>query len=143
MLIVLILAAALNSFEPPRSIGALASAHDHSSGEGAASYVVRQRYGILLEMTPASVGSNEITLRFSDTTKNNARVRPLEVIVGLSSPSVGIEPLRRRAKPTEDGAYRVELMPVPIPGTWQVEIEALITDFDKLLATVDVPIAAP
>ena len=125
-----------------RRNGALASVHDHA-GEGAALYVVRQNYGILLEVSPARVGSNEITLRFSDTVKNNARVRPLEVIVALSSPSAGIEPLRRRAKAIEEGAYRVELMPMPVQGTWRVEVEALIGDFDKLLATVDVPISGP
>ena len=43
-----------------RRNGALASVHDHA-GEGAALYVVRQNYGILLEVSPARVGSNEIT----------------------------------------------------------------------------------
>ena len=111
------------------------SVHDHA-GEGAALYVVRQNYGILLEVSPARVGSNEITLRFSDTVKNNARVRPLEVIVALSSPSAGIEPLRRRAKAIEEGAYRVELMPMPVQGTWRVEVEALIGDFEHPGLTV-------
>jgi copper transport protein len=57
-------------------------------------------------------------------------------------PSAGIEPLQRRAKPVEDGAYRVELMPVPTPGVWQVQVDVLITDFDKILTTIDVPIEA-
>ena len=138
---VLALATSLGSFEPPRSIGAAASAHDHS-GAGAALYVVRQGYGILLEMSPAATGANEITLRFSDTAKDGARVTPLEVTVGLALPEAGIEPLLRRAKPIEDGAYRVELMPIPTPGLWQVQVDALITDFDKLLTTIDMPIEA-
>ena len=32
---------------------------------------------------------------------------------------------------------------MPVQGTWRVEVEALIGDFDKLLATVDVPISGP
>ena len=138
---VLVLATSLGSFEPPRSIGAATSAHDHS-GAGAALYVVRQGYGILLEMTPAAIGANEITLRFSDTAKDGARVTPLEVTVGIAMPEAGIEPLLRRAKPIEDGAYRVELMPIPTPGVWRVQVDALITDFDKLLTTIDMPIEA-
>ena len=138
---VLALATSLGSFEPPRSIGAATSAHDHS-GAGVALYVVRQGYGILLEMSPAATGANEITLRFSDTAKDGARVTPLEVTVGLALPEAGIEPLLRRAKPIEDGAYRVELMPIPTPGLWQVQVDALITDFDKLLTTIDMPIEA-
>jgi copper transport protein len=142
MVVVLALAAALGSFEPPRSTEALAAVHNHESG-GAALYVVRQGYGILLEMTPAAPGPNEITIRLSDARNDGARVKPLEVTIGLAMPSAGIEPLRRRAKPVEDGAWRVELMPVPVAGTWQVEIDALITDFDKLLTTIDIPIDAP
>jgi copper transport protein len=136
---VLALAASLGSFEPPRSTAALASVHDHS-GAGAALYVVRQGYGILLEMSPAETGANEITIRISDPANDGARVTPLEVTIGLALPEAGIEPLLRRAKPIEDGAYRVELMPIPTPGIWQVQIDALITDFDKLLTTIDMPI---
>lgn len=141
MIVVLALATSLGSFEPPRSTSALASAHDHS-GAGTALYVVRQGYGILLEMSPAATGMNQVTLRISDTRNNGARVTPMEVTIGLALPQARVEPLLRRAKPIEDGAYRVELMPVPIPGVWQVQVDALITDFDKLLTTIDVPIEA-
>jgi len=142
MVVVLALAASLGSLEPPRSVGALASVHDHTAS-GAALYVVSQGYGILLEMTPAAPGPNEITLRFRDIGKGGVRVTPREVTVGLALPSAGIEPIRRRAKPVEDGGWRVELMPVPVSGLWQVQVDALITGFDKLVTTIDMPIVTP
>lgn len=148
MAAVIALAAALGSSVPPRSLAALQSVHDHhathgtEAEEGAVVEVVRDGVQILLEADPATVGPNALTVHFIDESKG-VHLEPLEVTIGAALPSSGIEPLRRPAISRGDGAYRVEAMPLPVAGVWEIRVEALISDFDKLIATIELPIGMP
>jgi copper transport protein len=62
--------------------------------------------------------------------------RPLavkEVTLVLANPSAGIESVRRQAARTEDHAWRVEDVRVPLAGRWNLRIEILIGDFEKVV----------
>jgi copper transport protein len=61
---------------------------------------------------------------------------PLEakaVTLSLSNRAAGIEPLERPARRVTAGKWSVENLSIPVPGRWQVRVDALVTDFDKLM----------
>lgn len=55
-----------------------------------------------------------------------------EVALELSQPALGIEPIQRQARRTGEGAWQVDGLTIPSAGRWQVRVEVLVTDFDKL-----------
>jgi copper transport protein len=58
-----------------------------------------------------------------------------EVTLVLANPGAGIEPLRRTATPAADvGAnnWRIDNFQVPVAGRWNLRVELLVSDFDKL-----------
>jgi copper transport protein len=61
--------------------------------------------------------------------------RPLavkEVALVVSNPTADIEPMRRMAKQAGENDWRIEQLPIPIAGRWNVRVEMLIGDFEKL-----------
>jgi copper transport protein len=55
-----------------------------------------------------------------------------EVTVAFANEAAGVEWLERPARPAGDGLWRVDDIVLPLDGTWQVRIDALVTDFHKL-----------
>jgi copper transport protein len=58
-----------------------------------------------------------------------------EVTLVLANPGAGIEPLRRTATRAADvGAnnWRIDNFQVPVAGRWNLRVELLVSDFDKL-----------
>ncbi|WP_353646150.1 CopD family protein [Mesorhizobium sp. WSM2239] len=53
-----------------------------------------------------------------------------EVTFVFSNPAAGIEPFRRRAERSDGGPWRADGVVLPLPGTWTVRIDVLITDFE-------------
>jgi copper transport protein len=56
-----------------------------------------------------------------------------EVTVAFARPEIGIEPVERPAQAAGDGAWRVPDVSLPGGGRWQVRVDALVSDFDKLI----------
>jgi copper transport protein len=50
----------------------------------------------------------------------------------LSLPERGIEPMERRATLGPDGNWHVRGVMLPLPGRWHIQIDALVTDFQKV-----------
>jgi len=60
-----------------------------------------------------------------------------ELTLVLANAAAGIEPMRR-AGVHEDGAYwRIDDLRIPRPGRWQVRVEILISDFEKIVVEED------
>lgn len=83
-----------------------------------------------LVLVPAGVGpvTASITLMDSD-------LRPLaaqEVTLVLANPAAGIEPIRRPATTTGDGAWRVDGVIIPVAGRWSVRLDVLVSDFEQV-----------
>ncbi len=55
-----------------------------------------------------------------------------EVTVRLSNQAAGIEPITRKATSADGGDWLVTGLVLPNTRGWTVEVEALVTDFDKL-----------
>jgi copper transport protein len=64
-----------------------------------------------------------------------------EVTLVLANPAAGIEPIRRRAARAQDNAWRVDGVRVPLAGRWNLRVEILISEFEKVTLddTVELP----
>ena len=84
--------------------------------------------GAMVDMTvtPGRAGPVVIDLAISDAT--GAPADPQSVMVTLSAPDLGIEPLRYEAVAT-DGFWRVEGATIPIAGTWTLSLDIRMTRF--------------
>ncbi|HKS19432.1 MAG TPA: CopD family protein [Bradyrhizobium sp.] len=81
-------------------------------------------------ISPGKVGTDNFVLQLM-----NGDASPLEaqeVMLALSLPGRGIEPLERRATRGPDGYWHIRDVVLPLPGRWRVRIEALVTDFQKV-----------
>jgi len=136
---VLVATAMLGQTTPPRAHAAEPHAHHarETPGVGFATTAMAGNRKLLLEAAPAHPGNNRLTLTLVDTDGKPAA--PLDVTVWLSNPALGIEPSEHKAVRTAPGRYVVEA-PLPIAGTWTIEVDALVTDFEKATFTTTVPI---
>lgn len=55
---------------------------------------------------------------------------PTEVTLVLSNPASGIEAIRRPAQRAGEANWRVDVFAVPLPGTWHVRLDLLVSDFE-------------
>jgi copper transport protein len=81
-------------------------------------------------ISPGRVGSDSFVLQLM-----NGDASPLaakEATLTLSLPARGIEPIERTATLGHDGYWHVRDVPLPIPGRWHMQIDALVTDFQKV-----------
>lgn len=68
---------------------------------------------------------------------NRSSLPAKEVRVIFSNPAAGIEPLVFAATRTPDASWRVELAALPPLTGWQLRIDALVSDFDRI--TLEAP----
>lgn len=81
-------------------------------------------------ISPGRIGSNDFVLQLMTT---DAAVLPArETTLMLSLPERGIEPIERRAAPGSDGTWHVRGVTLPVAGRWQMQIDALVSDFQKI-----------
>ena len=81
-------------------------------------------------ISPGKVGVDHFVLQLM-----NGEGSPLtakEATLTLSLPERGIEPFERKAVLGADGYWSVRDVPLPFAGRWQLRIDALVTDFEKL-----------
>ncbi|QHO77069.1 copper-binding protein [Bradyrhizobium sp. CCBAU 051011] len=81
-------------------------------------------------VSPGKVGANDFVLQLM--TGDAALLPAKEATLILSLPDRGIEPMERRAVLGSDGYWHVRGVALPVPGRWRMQIEALITDFQKI-----------
>jgi copper transport protein len=65
----------------------------------------------------------------------DAAFQPLivkQVALVITNPTVGIEPIRRGATAVADSHWRIDDLRIPIAGRWNVRVELLVSDFDKV-----------
>jgi len=88
-------------------------------------------------LDPGRVGPTRVRVALSGT---SGPIEPKEVTVRLSNGAAGLEPIERRATREADGTWAVEGLALPVPGRWAVEIEALISDFEKATVAGEVEV---
>ncbi len=65
-------------------------------------------------------------------------LRAQEVDIAFSSPEAGIEPLIFSAKAQGQGRWQVPVLHLPRQARWQVRIDILVSDFERLRLETDV-----
>jgi len=65
---------------------------------------------------------------------------PKEVTVSFWNPDAGVEPIERKASRAAPGQWDVTDLVLPAPGSWQIRLDLLITDFDKAVLEGDAQI---
>lgn len=81
-------------------------------------------------VSPGKVGANDFVLQLM--TGDAAMLPAKELTLILSLPERGIEPMERRATLGPDGYWHVRGVALPLPGRWHMQIDALVTDFQKI-----------
>lgn len=81
-------------------------------------------------VAPGKVGQNDFTLQLMNGDASAFAAK--EATLTLSLPERGIEPMERRAALGPDGFWHLRKVPLPFPGRWHMQIDALVTDFKKV-----------
>ena len=81
-------------------------------------------------VSPGKVGANDFVLQLM--TGDAALLQAKEATLILSLPERGIEPMERRAVLGPDGYWHVRGVALPVSGRWRMQIDALVTDFQKV-----------
>jgi copper transport protein len=92
-----------------------------------------------VSMTPGRPGPVSVSLAIQD-----GDFGPLDakaVTLTLSNPAAGIEPIKREAKHLDGVIWRVDDLVLPAPGTWQVRVDILVTEFSQV--TLEAPLTVP
>ena len=108
---------------PPRAVWAVAEAPVHA-------HIHADRAMADLEIGPTSAKERRIMVTVLD-----GQFGPLpakEVTLFFSSKASGIEPLRLSASHVEGAAWSVGNVALPAIGRWQVRVEILVNDFEKV-----------
>ncbi|MGI6855871.1 copper resistance CopC/CopD family protein [Mesorhizobium sp. 1B3] len=106
---------------PPRAI-AIASAQPASTHIHAAKAMAD------VEITPGRIGP--VTASAAIMTGDFGLLDAKEVTFVFSNPGAGVEPIRRKAAKATDGSWRVTDLVLPLPGTWKIRLDILISDFE-------------
>lgn len=143
---VLAATAILGTTPPPRAMTSdgsfvasdLQAHEEHGRMHGGRSLELSgQRFAATVVLTPGQVGSNSAVISLRDPRGQPLDV--LEVSLRLINPGRGIAPLERVALREDIGTWQVADLVFGVTGQWEIELEALISDFERqtLHASVD------
>lgn len=89
-------------------------------------------------IAPGRIGPNDFTLQLMNGDASPFAAK--EATLTLSLPERGIQPMERSATLGADGYWHLSKVPLPFPGRWHMQIDALVTDFKKVTLEDDVEI---
>ena len=89
----------------------------------------------VVDLRPARLGSNRVVITLIGP--DGEPLVPSEVAVRLSLPSAGIEAQQFQAVREAPNRFATTAT-IPVSGNWQVEIDALVSDFEKAVFTTEV-----
>jgi copper transport protein len=90
-------------------------------------------------ISPGRVGTDSFVLQLLNG--DGSLLHAKETTLTLSIPSRGIEDIERPGVLGADGFWRVDNVPLAVPGRWHIRIDALVTDFEKITLEDDFDVA--
>jgi copper transport protein len=129
MAVILGLVASWRFTPPPRSLLAATAAPVHI-------HIHTDKAMADLQIGPADAVGRQIMISLLD-----GQFAPLpakEVVLVLSKPDIGIEPLRLDASRIDETIWRIDGVRLPVAGHWHARIEILVSDFEKTTVEDDV-----
>lgn len=130
VLLILGLVAGWRFTPPPRALAAIPGSSQNTAPQPVSVHIHTDRMMAQVTFALGSAGKTVATVRLA--LGSGAPLNAKEVVVALSKPSSGIEPFERHAVKTNEGTWRVDDLLIPMPGHWQVRVDALVSDFDKV-----------
>ena len=124
-LAILALASAFRLTPPPRAL--------IEPAEPLYAHIHTDRAMADIRLTPGRAGPIEVMLGFQ--TGDFTELVPHEVEVVFAQPDAGIEPIRLTALQGGDGLWHAGPVTLPRPGSWDVTLRLLITDFESVTLT--------
>ncbi len=115
---------------PPRSLipDAPLAVHIHSD---------KAMFQVLV--SPGRVGSDDFLLQLMNGDGTLLKVK--QATLTLSLPERGIAEIERQGTLGPDGFWHVAKVPLAVPGRWHMQIDALVTDFEKITLEDDFDVA--
>lgn len=92
-------------------------------------------------VSPGKAGIDDFVLQLM--TGEGTPLAAKEVMLTLSLPERGIEPMERSASPGPDGYWHVRKVELPFAGRWHVRIDALVSDFEQITLEDELEVAPP
>lgn len=92
-------------------------------------------------VSPGKAGVDDFVLQLM--TGEGTLLKAKEVTLTLSLPERGIEPIERSASLGPDGYWHVRKVELPFAGRWQVRIDALVSDFEKITLEDELVVPPP
>jgi copper transport protein len=128
-LVILALVASWRFTPPPRALAASERVFLHiHGGRGMAE----------IDIEPER-GRTNTSVKLMDLELHPLAAKELTIV--LANPAAGIEPMLRHGVSEGGGFWRIGDLRIPVAGRWQLRVEILISDFDKLVLDeeVDLP----
>lgn len=138
MVAIAVLAASLTLPTPPRALAATSGAGPNDPVGGQTLTLTQDGYRADLEITSTQPGENMVMVTFTDDAGNAVDLVELTVEFGL--PAASITGIEQRGEPVAPGRYHLMFDQLVIPGEWTVQVDAFVTDFDKVILRGTVPI---
>jgi copper transport protein len=123
VLLIFAVAACWRFTPPPRALAAAAA-------QPATVHIHADKAMAFVQIMPGRAG--DVTVSIGVLTGEFQPFDAKEVTLVLSKPDSGIEPFRRQAVRRDEATWRIDHMTIPLPGTWRVRVDVLISDFDKV-----------
>ena len=124
-LVILALVASWRFTSPPRALAASEGTFLHIHGE---------RGMAEIDIQPER-GRAKTSIKLMDL-----ELHPLaaqELMLVLANAAAGIEPMRRAGVHLDGPFWRIDDLRVPVAGRWQVRVEILVSDFEKIVVEED------
>ncbi|MEJ0019662.1 MAG: CopD family protein [Acetobacteraceae bacterium] len=95
-----------------------------------------------VDVTPGRAGWNRIVVTLQPAVSHGSHHAPppKEVWLAMRQDAAGIAPVRRQLSPDGEGRFVYQGGELAIPGIWTLAIEVLVSDFDQVDLSADVPI---
>jgi copper transport protein len=125
-LVILALVASWRFTPPPRALAASERVFLHLHGE---------RGMAEIDIEPER-GRAKTSVKLLDPELHPLAAKELTIV--LANPAAGIEPMLRHGVSEGDGHWRVGDLRIPVAGRWQLRVEILVSDFEKLVLDEEV-----
>jgi copper transport protein len=125
-LVILALVASWRFTPPPRALAASERVFLHLHGE---------RGMAEIDIEPER-GRAKTSVKLMDPELHPLAAKELAIV--LANPAAGIEPMQRDGVSEGGGFWRINDLRIPVAGRWQLRVEILINDFEKLVLDEEV-----
>lgn len=144
---ILVVTGALGVVPPPRTMFAMDHTHPHPHppgfshahhGDGAEEAVTSRGHKALAHVETAPDGRRHLHLKL--TGADGKPMAPLQVSAAISNDSAGVSAIERKLAATGPGEYTLSDAPFTFAGIWTIDVDALVTDFEKAVWSFDLTV---